>query len=162
MKTEHIARQMLPNEVILSAYFDKNEIEKITLEKNIFSKNKKEINRFSYNALITEKNDIVSFSTIFENQDVLFGMHDGVSLQDIWDKPLSYHFIQDFINDFKHGTIKKPINLTSYSKSLNKYINKNLKMYSLLKEVSQEEYKKDIIKQRKLLNKIINKIIKSR
>lgn len=160
--TEHIARKILPNEVILSAYFDKNEIEKITLEKNIFSKNKKEINKFSYTALITGKNDIVTFSTKFENQDILLGMHDGISLKDIWNKPLSYHFVQDFLSDFKRGTFEKPINLTSYSILLNKYINNVLKMYSLLKEVSQEEYNKDIIKQRRSLNKIINDIIKSR
>ena len=156
---EHIARKLLSNEVILNAYFNKNEIEKIILEKNIYFKNKKEINKFSYNALITEKSNIITFSKSWQNKDIYLEMMDGISLKEIWDNPTSFYFVQDFVNDFKHGNLKQPINLTAYTDILNK---DSLRIYNFVKDISEDEYNINIIKQKKLFTKIVNKITKSR
>ena len=162
--TQHIARQALPNEVMLSAYFDKNEIAKITLDKRVFSKNKKIVSVSPYNALITEKGDIVTFSKSFDNNDVLLELSDGVSLKDIWDNPMKFSFIQDFVTDFKTGNLKNPINLTNYTEILNTHRRKKefFKLYSLIKKVSEAEYNKIVAKQEKFVNKVVANIIKSR
>ena len=162
--TQHIARQALPNEVMLSAYFDKNEIAKITLDKRVFSKNKKIVSVSPYNALITEKGDIVIFSKSFDNNDVLLELSDGVSLKDIWDNPMKFSFIQDFVTDFKTGNLKNPINLTNYTEILNAHRRKKefFKLYSLIKKVSEAEYNKIVAKQEKFINKVVANIIKSR
>lgn len=164
MKTEHIARQLLSNNVILSAYFNKNKIEKILLEKRIVLKDKNILDSISYKMLITEKSDIITVSKSLSDNDIYIEMMDGLSLKEIWDNPTSYYFITEFINEFKNGSLKNPINLTNYTDTLNMYKSKNdfSRLYHFIKTLDNDEYRKKVKKENNLFNKIINKIIKSR
>lgn len=159
MKIEHIARQLLPNNVILSAYFNKNKIEKILLEKRIVLKDKNILDSISYKMLITENSDIITFSKSLSDNDIHIEMMDSLSLKEIWDNPASYYFITEFINE-----LKNPINLTNYTNTLNMYKNKNdfIRVYHFIKTLDNNEYRKKVKKENNLFNKTINKIIKSR